>query len=273
MALTPEQLDHYQSAGYLVVRGVFSPARIGVLRDGIEALIDRVLAGKCEINWIDRDQRLPARTGHLLHPDKYHPAFAQWLDEDLAPLLEALVEPPLRHSLFGMLAGGGGQAYAQHWHRDIARPGAADEADYLQRHDGHSVQFNAPLQPGDRFLHIVPGSHTRASTTAELAAAQTDPPGSVDMPGALVVEMEPGDIAVYNANLWHRGWNPEGCLRWTMHSAFWQAGYGVMQHEWGQREALEHEEHLGQLPPVTRQYVQRYLAVYPEADPPSLFDI
>ena len=273
MVLTREQLDHYHSAGYLVLRGVFSAARIQSLVAGLEALIDRGLAGDCQLSWIDREGRLPARTGHLMHPDKYHPAFAQWLDEDLAPLLEAVVEPPLRHSLFGMLAGGGGQAYAQNWHRDIARPGASDEAEYLQRHEGRSVQFNAPLQPGDRFLHIVPGSHTRASTAAEIAAAQAEPPGAVDMPGAFIVEMEPGDIALYNANLWHRGWNPEGQLRWTMHSAFWRAGYAVMKHEWGQRDALGQSDHLARLPPVTRQYVQRYLDVYPEADPPSLFDL
>ena len=93
------------------------------------------------------------------------------------------------------------------------------------------------------------------------------------MPNALVVELEPGDIAYYNANLWHRGWNPEGHKRWTMHCAFWNAGATVMVHEHRQREQLIRQRHLEQMPPITRQYVQRYLDNYPEADPPSVFDL
>ena len=120
-----------------------------------------------------------------------------------------------------MLAAGGGQPYTQKWHRDLGRPGDPDETAYLRRHEGRFVQFNAPLVAGDRFLNIVPGSHLRASTDAEIEASRSE---SGEMPNALVVELEPGDIVHYNANLWHRGWNPEGRKRWTMHCAFWSAG-------------------------------------------------
>ena len=169
-----------------------------------------------------------------------------------------------------MLASGGGKPYTQQWHRDLCRPGDAEETAYLRRHEGRFVQFNAPLVPGDRFLQIVPESHRRASTAAEIEASRSE---SGEMPNALVVELEPGDIAYYNANLWHRGWNPEGHKRWTMHCAFWNAGATVMVHEHGQREPLTREGHLEQMPPVTRKYIQRYLDNYPEGDPPSLFDL
>ena len=108
------------------------------------------------------------------------------------------------------------------------------------------MQFNAPLVAGDRFLHIVPGSHLRASTDAEIEASRSE---SGEMPGALVVDLEPGDIVHYNANLWHRGWNPEGRKRWTLHCAFWRAGATVMKHEHGQREALTRPGHLERMPP------------------------
>ena len=80
-----------------------------MLLEGIERLIDKGLAGECETG-LDRPRTSSAksRTGHLLNPDKYHPAFADWIDEDLAPQLEALVSGSgVRHSLFGMLASGG----------------------------------------------------------------------------------------------------------------------------------------------------------------------
>ena len=49
-------------------------------------------------------------------------------------------------------------AYEHGWHRDI--PGDFDtpeELECLQLIHGKSVQFNAPLVPGDIFLNIVPG--------------------------------------------------------------------------------------------------------------------
>jgi hypothetical protein len=133
------------------------------------------------------------------------------------------------------------------------------------------VQFNAPLLPGDRFLNIVPASHLRASTPDEIQASKAG--DQADMPGALAVELRPGDIAYYNANLWHRGWNPDGELRWTMHCAFWKPEYPVMKHEYGQREALLTPGHLDRMPPVTRAYIQRYLEGYPQGEPKSLLDL
>ena len=40
-----------------------------------------------------------------------------------------------------------------------------------------------------------------------------------------------------------------------------------MSHEYGQREQLTQQGHLEQMLPITRQYIQRYLDNYPEAEP------
>ena len=153
MVISEKDKETYAVQGFLILRQAFAKTRIEALLEGIERLIDKGLAGACELGWIDRERRLPGRTGHLLNPDKYHPAFADWIDEDLAPHLEALVcGPGVRHSLFGMLASGGGKPYTQQWHRDLCRPGEAEETAYLRRHEGRFVQFNAPLVAGDRFL-------------------------------------------------------------------------------------------------------------------------
>ena len=83
-----------------------------------------------------------------------------------------------------------------------------------------------------------------------------------------------GGHRLLNANLCHRGWNPEGRKRWTLHCAFWSTGATGMDHEHGQREApLTRQGHLERMPPVTRKYIQRNLDCYPERDPPSLFDL
>jgi hypothetical protein len=108
---------------------VFSPERVQSLREAVKNRVQRALNGEVELKWIDREQGLPERTGHLLYPDKYDPAFGDWLAEDLAPQLEALLDGPGRHSLFGMLAGGGGKAYKLNWHRDLGKPGDGADAE------------------------------------------------------------------------------------------------------------------------------------------------
>ena len=268
--LTPVERSTFDEQGFLILRQAFSPSRVQALRAAVEGLVERALAGQCEIRWIDRAGRVPDRTSHLLHPDKFDPAYAQWLDQDLALHLEALVGP-VRHSLFGMLAGGAGQPYRQAWHRDLGKPGDPDEEGFLRRFHGRSVQFNAPLLPGDHFLNIVPASHRRASTAAEIEAAKAG--DQAQMPEALVVEVEPGDIVYYNANLWHRGWNPEGQMRWSLHCAFWRAEYPVMQHEHGQRDGLMVPGHLERFPGRARQIMQRYLDRYPEGPAPNCLEI
>ena len=270
--VTAKSLGQYQDQGYLIIREAFAPERVEALQLAVGAMIDRALAGACELNWIDCDERLPARTEHFFHPAKYQSAWAAWLAEDLVDSIDALVDGLARHSLFGMLASGGGQAYCQGWHRDLGRPGAPDEAELLRRFHGDFVQFNAPLVRGDRFLQIVPASHLRVSSQGELEAAAKGTEGA-EMPGALTVELEPGDIVFYDANLWHRGWNPTGEKRWTMHCAFWKEEYPVMAHEYGQREALETEGHIEQMPAKAAEYLRRYLARYPAGDPPTLFEL
>ena len=270
MRINATQLDDLDRDGFLLLRAAFTQQRMRSLHAGVENLIARARAGACELRWIDAAAGVPDRTGNLMHPDKYEAAWGEWLAEDVAADLETLVDGPVRHSLFGMLASGAGRSYRQAWHRDIGKPGAADEVAFLQRHHGRLIQFNAPVLATDTFLHVVPGSHLRASTAAEIAAAAAGADG--DIAAGIEVRLEPGDILYYNANLWHRGWNPAGHARWTLHAAYWKAEYPVMTHEHGQQPALGSAEHLRRLPARTRQLIQRYLDVYTD-DPKSLVDL
>lgn len=261
--ISADHLRQLRDDGYVLLRGAFGADRVAQLRAAVEQLVRRARAGACALRWLDEAAGIPDRISHMLHPDKYEPAFGAWLDEGVAADLEGLLGVPARHSLFGLLASGAGRPYRLAWHRDLGKPGAPDEVEYLRAHHGRCIQLNAPVLAADPFLHVVPGSHLRASTAEEIAvaAAGVAPP---PMPGAVVVELEPGDILYYDANLWHRGWNPTGERRWTLHAAFWRADAPVMAHEHGQRDALTAAGHLERLPGRTRDLVQRYLDNYPE---------
>ena len=129
------------------------------------------------------------------------------------------------------------------------------------------IQFNAPLFP-DRYLMIVPGSHLRPTTAAERDVLAHAAAG--DMPGQLAVELEPGDVVFYYPNLLHRGFNPNGAFRWTMHHAFVSAAAPVCRHERGQEAWIGQTSYLESLPPRVRSAMQRYLDAVPEGPSPNL---
>lgn len=73
--------------------------------------------------------------------------------------------------------------------------------------------FQLPLLPGDRFHELVPGSHTRDLTAVEIAARNA---GGSDMPGAVTIDLDVGDILLRSPFILHRGYNAHGVERLTI---------------------------------------------------------
>ena len=57
MAISEKDKETYAAQGFLILRQAFAKTRIEALLKGIERLIDKGLAGECEIGWIDRERR------------------------------------------------------------------------------------------------------------------------------------------------------------------------------------------------------------------------
>ena len=60
MMISEKDKETYAEQGFLILRQAFTQTRIAALLEGIERLIDKGLAGECEIGWIDRERRLPS---------------------------------------------------------------------------------------------------------------------------------------------------------------------------------------------------------------------
>jgi ectoine hydroxylase-related dioxygenase (phytanoyl-CoA dioxygenase family) len=267
--LNSDQKRQYRELGYVILGGVVPAEGIEALRGAVRDLVEASAAGEGpEVAWINREKRIPERLGQLLRPGWVRPAFVDSLERGpYFAIAEQILGAKTRYSLFGMLAGGDGKPYVQNWHRDLAPVGGEHELPVLERNFNLFTQINAPLFP-DRYLTIVPGSHLRRTTAAERDVLADDPTG--DMPGQLTVETEPGDIAFYYSNLLHRGYNPQGVLRWTMHHAFVRADAPVAVHERGQDAWISQPGYLDSLPPALRARMQRYLDAVPEGASPNI---
>lgn len=251
----------YFEQGYIIIRGIIGASLIEDMREACADIVRRSIeTGVPSLAWENREKAVPARIGHILREDRCCPAFvAQFEETPVVEIVEGLLQRPVRFALCGVLCGGGGHAYIQGWHRDT---GEIRNEDDLQRDlemMRKSVQMNAPLYP-DRYLQVVPGSHRRFSTPEEKQVFESDPTG--DMPGALTVEMEPGDAVFYYPQLIHRGYNPEGHRRFSMHHCFWDADEPVHRHELESVVRL-----LDGYGPKTRLLAERYLKAMSDSPP------
>jgi hypothetical protein len=267
--LSAAEKDQYRQEGYVILRGIIPPEEIEALRADVQDLVECSAAGRGpELPWINREKRIPERLGLLLRPGWTRPAFVASLERGpYFPLSAQILGTAVRYSLFGMLAGGDGKPYVQGWHRDLAPTEGENELAVLERNHRVYTQINAPLFP-DRYLTIVPGSHLRRTTAAEREVLARDATGQ--MPGQLMVETKPGDVAFYYSNLLHRGFNPTGAMRWTMHHAFVNAAAPVAAHERGQERWIGQPGYLDSLPPALRVFMQRYLDAVPAGESPNI---
>ena len=242
-ALTASELEQFRIEGYVIVRQAFEASRIAKLRHAVESMLDRAAAaedaegdepGAPKVSWINKEKRLPERMGDYMTPAKYSPEFTDWLGEDAIPHLEQLItggqERGVRHCRFQMLAGGDGESYRQGWHRDqrfVDPEGHFGQvcSDAGLAFMGRCVEWNTPLLANDHFFQCVPGSHCRPNSLAEVAVLHQDAAAvdSVPMPGMFTAEMQIGDVCYFDAGMLHRGWNPNGEQRWTMHHVTWGA--------------------------------------------------
>lgn len=267
--LSPSEMEQYRQEGYVILRGAIPREEIKALRSDVRDLVEAAAEGHGpQVRWIHREKRLPDRLGHLLRPGYIRPSFIRSLtDGPYFPIAEQILGAPVRHSLFGMLASGDGKPYVQNWHRDLAPIDGENELAILERNYRLYTQINAPLYP-DRYLQIVPGSHLRRTTEVERRLLAQNPTG--EMPGQMTVELQPGDVAFYYSNLLHRGYNPTGQLRWTMHHAFVLASQPVGVHERGQEAWIGAPGYLESLPAALRPFLKRYLDAVPAGPSPNL---
>jgi ectoine hydroxylase-related dioxygenase (phytanoyl-CoA dioxygenase family) len=270
--ITDKQRAQYHEEGYFILKDAVPAdqreALIQAVKDLMEAAIEK---NEPELRWINKEERIPGRIGGILDPSRIQPGFADSLaNGPYFSVTEQILRSPVRYCICGMLAGGGGEKYIQGWHRDTAPIEGDQELAVLQRNYRLYTQINAPLYP-DRYLQIVPGSHLRKSSNEELDVLHNNPTG--DMPDQLTVETEPGDVVFYYNNLFHRGFNPEGELRWTMHHGFMVADAPVYNVEEGQEKWIGRDGYIESLPEGLQVYMRRYLDSCTDGPVPNMREI
>jgi hypothetical protein len=236
--------------GFLIVRGMIPPERLGVMREAAEAMVERTKAESAAKRmenqppggWWFASAQPRVNFGPGWADPRICPAAAPLIEFCLGELMEFTRQmfgaPEAAPLAFNILCSAENKDWGpMSWHRDI-HPVDMAPLDGLQqdvkRNGPYLLQWNLPLYD-DRVLWVVPGSHFRRSTPEEtehgLNRARTH------MPGGVPVDLKAGDGVIYINMILHWGSHYSTRLRRTIHPAYRQ---------FGGKLALNH---LGTFPP------------------------
>jgi hypothetical protein len=218
----------YRMHGYVVIRDIFDPDRLGRMTDDCQQLQHKVMAGQMSDRYFARDSWQPGQpVNHIGHIDELSPVVRQTAEEPpLRDIMTELLGPDCwpghtggRCISYQEARAGTDSRYSRiGWHADW------QAAPSLNIYPKISFTFHIDAtSPHNGFLRVVPGSHLWATpvphvninnTTIPASARQvggyTDAAPPFPMPlgfekirGEVAVYAEAGDVLLHDGFLWH----------------------------------------------------------------------
>lgn len=191
--MTPEQINHFQTLGFLHWKGLLSQTEMAVLSTAFDAAMRKARGGAAEPDLRQNEQGYSTVRQQVVPFFDYDPeAFYPLLDDArIADVFETLMGEDFILTLSeGIIHAGGTR-----WHHDAVAP----EGLFSMR----ATVYLDPLGPEDGCLTVIPGSHFR-----EFREALKGTVGSLgvrpdDIPGRHPLCNAPGDVIFMNHKLFH----------------------------------------------------------------------
>lgn len=157
MSLTPEQVDHYRSEGYLVVHDVLDAGELAVLRAAVDELVAgaKGVTDHTDLYDLEDTHRPDApRVRRLKLPHLHHPAFSAVIrSPKLLSLMTPLLGPSVRMHTSKLNLKAAGYGAAVEWHQDWA----------FYPHTNDDVLAVGVLlddfEPDNGAMMVMPGTH------------------------------------------------------------------------------------------------------------------
>ncbi len=282
-----ELLQHYRDHGYIILDGLLASDTSSPLHlDSLRRLADTATQITRDGKWPHRrivgnafppftqNNRDSWGVQHIMNPQldtaasasaaSISSVFQQFYASspllDVASLLIGCQVEAMQMELFNLLVNPASHRFALGWHRDDIRPDVSEqEEEQRLETPTYGVQFNTALWDDD-CLFIVPGTHRRLRTAAEVVAnnakappaVQVDSEGEVDKtfgedgawngvdpPNTMRVRLKPGQTAFYSQRILHRASYLPTAKRATLHGCYGDASSGTGAAERA-RNVLQH---------------------------------
>ena len=193
--LNPEQVRFFDANGYLILRDRIPSDLLGRLRDAADAWISAA-HNRLEDDPLLEDYRFANRPSgrslfriDYLH-SKQHPASLELLGcPEMLGIAESLAGPNLVPTYESMVFKKEGDGAAIPWHQDAVHP--------RQWRIFNIDVYLDPSRSGAGALWVLPGSQTAPYDICQLEGH------AWDVPGAIEVEMGPGDVLIHDTMIVH----------------------------------------------------------------------
>ncbi len=188
---TPKQIAHFETFGYVVLRGLFSPEEMTEVSQAYDEVMEEDLGGK-PFTGPKRQQ--------VLGICSMRPRLMQLIDDDRIynPIKQLLGPNFIYFASDATLFVG-----SKSWHPD-GSPRSQTEFEYMRI----KVAFYLdPLRSLTGCLRVIPGSHKQPfhdTIMPQMTDGKANPFG-VPMEGlpAVPLETDPGDVIFFDQNTWH----------------------------------------------------------------------
>ena len=210
--LTPEQVAQFDRDGYLVLKGRIDPDLLARLRTASERwMADGVAQGpQPNSDWLfaDRASGTVMWRVDYIH-GKGEPASLELLgSRAVLGIAESLAGPDFVPTYESMVMKSAGDGAPVPWHQDAV---------HARRHRLFNVDvYLDDSRRGAGALHVIPGSQVRRTDACALAETY-----GWELPGAIEVELEAGDVLVHDDMIVHGSPPASGnALRRTIYFEF-----------------------------------------------------
>ena len=205
----------YTAQGYAVVRGWLAPEEI----DGLAREVGRIFA-----QWME-ENRVACERERLVNMNSLTSAHYFARSEQRAHFFDMLASDRITGLIEGMFGDGiyfhNTQLFFNpfenrrlpYWHRDMQYSPIDDAVQAREQETMLSLHVRIPLLR-EQGVEVIPGTHRRWDTLreSEVRFERNGHSNSEDLPDAVLIALDPGDVLVFDAQMIHRGnyaLNPE----------------------------------------------------------------
>ena len=198
----------FQENGYLIVKNFFSEEEITKLQSLVEPVFE---------SWFSENeatiQKQQLVNMHSLSEARYFSDssqrvtfFNELCSTKLIRFLEEICGENLRFNNTQLFFNPTNELKKPYWHRDLQYFPITAEQQIEAMSDLRALHLRIPLL-AEKGLELIPGSHRRWDTELEdkIRFEKGGYTSAHPLPDAELIELEPGDILIFNAQMLHKG--------------------------------------------------------------------
>lgn len=204
-----DEIGKFNQHGYLVVRQLVPKEDISALTD----IVDRIFGQWAREHRTEYMEQGLANMYSLTRLEYFRDAPGERLEffrmiasEELTRLIETMFGDEVYFHNTQLFFNPSEQKKLPYWHRDLQYSPIEDALQANEQGRLLSLHLRIPMV-AERGVELIPGTHARWDTELEhqVRLELNGHINSEDLPGAVLIELEPGDVLVFDAQMIHRG--------------------------------------------------------------------